>query len=79
MFFLVATILGLFVSKVMPSALRIEAMNYFNYVSIITLFDTISIIDGTLSFIWKWGILIAVGIVAYVIGVNKFYKKDLPL
>ena len=79
MFFLVATILGLFGSKVMPSALRIEAMNYFNYVSIITLFDTISIIDGTLSFIWKWGILIAVGIVAYVIGVNKFNKKDLPL
>lgn len=79
MFFLVATILGLFGSKVMPSALRIDAMNYFNYVSIITLFDTMSIIDGTLSFLWKWAILLVIGIVTYVVGVIKFNKKDLPL
>lgn len=79
MFFLVATILGLFGSKVMPSALRIDAMNYFNYVSIITLFDTTSIIDGTLAFLWKWAILLVIGIVTYIIGIHKFNKKDLPL
>lgn len=79
MFFLVATILGLFGSKVMPSAIRIEAMNYFNYVSIITLFDTMSIIDGTLSFLWKWAILLIIGIATYAVGVIKFNKKDLPL
>ncbi|MGN0960953.1 MAG: ABC transporter permease subunit [Christensenellales bacterium] len=79
MFFLVATILGLFGSKVMPSAIRIEAMNYFNYVSIITLFDTMSIINGTLTFLWKWAILLVIGIATYAVGVIKFNKKDLPL
>ena len=79
MFFLVATILGLFGSKVMPSAIRIEAMNYFNYVSIITLFDTMSIIDGSLTFLWKWAVLLVIGIATYVVGVIKFNKKDLPL
>lgn len=79
MFFLVATILGLFGSKIIPSAIRIDAMNYFNYVSLITLFDTVSIIDGSLTFLWKWAILIVVGIICYVLGVVKFNKKDLPL
>lgn len=79
MFFLVATILGLFGSKVIPSAIRIDAMNYFNYLSIISLFDTMSIINGTLTFLWKWAILVAVAIVTYVVAVIKFNKKDLPL
>ena len=79
LFFLVATILGLFGSKVIPSAMRIDAMNCFNYISLITLFDTNSIIAGTTTFIWKWAILLAVGVVAYIIGIKKFNKKDLPL
>lgn len=79
MFFLVSTILGLFGSEVIPSAIRIEAMNYFNYVSIISLFDTISIIDGTLTFLWKWAILLVIAGVTYTVGVIKFNKKDLPL
>ncbi len=79
MFFLVATILGLFGSQVIPSAIRIKAMNYFNYVSVITLFDTMSIIDGTITFLWKWIILIAIGIVTFTAGAIKFNKKDLPL
>lgn len=79
MFFLVATILGLFGSKVIPSAIRIDAMNFFNYVSLISLFDTISIIDGTLTFLWKWVILLVVGVVTYIIGIEKFNRKDLPL
>ena len=79
MFFLVATILGLFGSNVIPSAIRIDAMKMFNYVSIISLFDAISILDGTLTFLWKFAILIAIGIITYTIGVFKFDKKDLPL
>lgn len=79
MFFLVATILGLFGSNVIPSAIRIDAMKMFNYVSIITLFDAISILNGTLTYLWKFAILIIIGIVAYTIGVFKFDKKDLPL
>ena len=79
MFFLVATMLGLFGSSILPSIIRMDALNYFNYVSIITLFDPISILDGTTSFIWKFCILAAIGCVCYVIGSIRFSKKDLPL
>lgn len=78
-FFLVATILGLFGSKVIPSVVRLDALNYFNYVSLISLFDVISIIDGTLVFLWKLLILVVVGIVGYICGAIVFQKKDLPL
>ena len=79
MFFLVATILGLFGSSVIPSAIRIDAMKYFDYVSILTLFDTISILSGTTAYLWKFVILIAIGAVTYFLGIKIFDKKDLPL
>ena len=79
MFFLVATILGLFGSAVIPSAIRIDAMKYFNYVSIISLFDATSILSGSLTYLWKFAILIAIGVICYFIGIKKFDKKDLPL
>jgi ABC-2 type transport system permease protein len=78
-FFLVATILGLFGSPVLPSVVRLKALNYFNYVSIISLFDVVSITGDTLTFLWKWAILIVVGVICYVLGALKFEKKDLPL
>ena len=78
-FALVCTILGLFGSGVVPSAMRITVMDFFNYLSIITLFDTVSILDGTLDFLWKFGILFAVGVVTFIIGIFRFDKKDLPL
>ncbi len=79
MFFLVATMLGLFGSPVIPSVVRIGALNYFNYVSIISLFDVVSILDGTMDWIWKLVILIAIGLLGYILGDIKFKKKDLPL
>lgn len=79
MFFLVATMLGLFGSPVLPSIIRLEALNYFNYVTIISLFDVISIINKTGTFIWKFAILISIGLIGYVVGSIKFKKKDLPL
>jgi predicted membrane channel-forming protein YqfA (hemolysin III family) len=79
MFFLVATMLGLFGSPILPSIIRMEPLNVFNYVSIISLFDVVSILDGTTSFIWKGAILIVIGIVCYIAGSRKFEKKDLPL
>ncbi len=79
MFFLVTTILGLFGSKVIPSAMRIDAMNYFNYFSIISLYDCESIMSGSLTFLWKLAILLGIGIVTYIIAIFKFKKKDLPL
>ncbi len=78
-FSLVCTILGLFGSSVVPSAMRISAMNFFNYLSIITLYDTVSIMGGTLSYLWKFGILLAIGVVTFIIGIFRFDKKDLPL
>ncbi len=78
-FSLVCTILGLFGSAVVPSAMRINAMDFFNYLSIITLFDTASILSGGLNFIWQFGILFGIGIVTIVIGILRFDKKDLPL
>ena len=78
-FMLVCTILGLFGSNVVPSAMRIDAMNVFNYFSIISLFDTVSILNGTIDFAWKFAILAGIAIVTFIIGVFRFEKKDLPL
>lgn len=78
-FFLVATILGLFGTSIIPQIIRMEELNYFNYVSIISLFDVVSILDSTLTFLWKYAILIAVGVICYVIAFIKYKKKDLPL
>ena len=78
-FMLVCTILGLFGSSVVPAAMRIDAMNVFNYVSIITLFDTVSILNGGIDFLWKFAILAGIGIITFIIGVFRFDKKDLPL
>lgn len=79
MMFLVATILGLFGSQTFPQAMRIDSMNLFNYFSVISLFDVNSILGGSLTFLWKWTILIAIGVVTYIIGIIKFDKKDLSL
>lgn len=78
-FSLVCTILGLFGSEVMPTAMRISQMNFFNYLSIITLFDTNAILAGSLSYLWKFGILFAVGVITFIVGIFRFDKKDLPL
>lgn len=78
-FALVAAMLGLFGSPVIPSVVRLKALNYFNYVTIISLFDVISIIENTATFIWKFAILVAVGLLGYVVGSIRFTKKDLPL
>ena len=78
-FSLVCTILGLFGSSVVPSAMRIEPMNFFNYLSIITLYDTNEIMTGSTDFIWKFAILFGVGLITFIIGLFRFEKKDLPL
>ena len=78
-FALVAAMLGLFGSPVIPSVVRLDSLNYFNYATIISFFDVISIMDGTNVFVWKFAILAAMGIVGYIIGSVRFTKKDLPL
>lgn len=78
-FALVAAMLGLFGSPVIPSVVRLTALNYFNYATIISLFDVISIIDGSNAFILKFAILGIAGILGYIAGSIRFTKKDLPL
>lgn len=78
MFFLVSTILGLFGSDTIPEALRIKAMNFFNYTTIITLFDAEKILNGE-TYIFGLLILLGIALVTYTIGIIKFDKKDLPL
>lgn len=71
--------LGLFGSPVIPSVVRLDALNSFIYATIISLFDVISIINGTNVFLFKFIILIICGIIGYIIGGYYFTKKDLPL
>ena len=78
-FALVAAMLGLFGSQVIPKVVRLDALNYFNYTTIISMFDVVSIMDGTVTFIWKFAILAALGIIGIIAGSVKFIKKDLPL
>lgn len=78
-FALVAAMLGLFGSPVIPSVVRLESLNYFNYVTVISLFDVISIIEGSLAFVYKFVILGVLGIIGYLVGSVIFTKKDLPL
>ena len=40
-FALVAAILGLFGSKTIPSVVRLDSLNYFNYITIISMFDVV--------------------------------------
>jgi len=79
MFSLVATMLGLFGTPVLPSVIRLDALNYFNYASIITLFDVTSIVNSSTDYIYKFLILAGIGLLGYIIGSIKFTKKDLPL
>lgn len=78
MFFLVATILGMFGSTSIPAAMRIESMNLFNYMTIISFFDVTAILEGG-TYISGFLILIAIAIVTYAIGIIIFDRKDLPL
>ena len=78
-FALVAAMLGLFGSPVIPSVVRLDSLNSFNYATIISFFDVISIMDGTQTFLWKFIVLAVMGLVGYLIGSVRFTKKDLPL
>ena len=77
MFFLVATMFGLFCSEIIPSVFRMVAINFFNNVSIISIFDVVSILDGTWTFVWKLAILLVIGIIFYFVAIKKSNDKDL--
>ena len=88
-------ILGLFGNKVFVSVgVGVEAMNFFNYLSIFTLIDTESmsdfvkcainyegyeLLDGPLTWLWECLALFGIGGVFAFLGSLRFVKKDLPL
>ena len=84
-------ILGLFGNEVFVAVgIGVKAMSFFNYLSLFTLVDNssmsafakaISGYDVAISYnwIWKLGILIAIGAVFAYAGGRRFTKKDLPL
>lgn len=85
-------ILGLFGNKVFVSVgVGVEAMNFFNYLTIYTLIDTESMSEfakmatgaygGAWNFNWIWelAILLVIGGLLAFLGGFKFTKKDLPL
>ena len=57
----------------------VEEMQIFNYLTIISLYDTAAIADLNPIFIYKLFILIAIGIITTIVGIYYFNKKDLPL
>lgn len=78
-FFLVSAILGLFGSEVMPLALKISSMNFFNYLTIVSLFNVNMILEGNVIFYYLLIPLALLSVVTYLVGCIIFCKKDLPL
>jgi ABC-type transport system involved in multi-copper enzyme maturation permease subunit len=88
-----ASVLGLFGTKTFVSiGVGVSAMNIFNYMTIISLFNTESIdlfskwtvgqVDWSISNLnWIYGLvgLILIAIITTNIGMARFQKKDLPL
>ena len=84
-------ILGLFGNEVFVAVgVGVKAMGFFNYLSLFTLVDNSSMsafsksligVDVAISYswIWKLGILFAIGAFTAYIGGRRFVKKDLPL
>ena len=79
MYFVIATIMGMFGSPEMPNLIRMDSMNIFNYTTITGLFDGASIFADTTDFIPKLAVLFAIGFAGFIIGILRFNKKDLPL
>lgn len=79
-FFFICSILGLFGTKAIPGTIRINLMNFFNYLTIDSLFDPLSVMNGDwgLYFI-KLSALLGIAVVTYILGGLVFKKKDLPL
>lgn len=79
-FFFICKILALFGTDSFVSVgMGVEEMQIFNYLTIISLYDTAAIADLNPIFIYKLFILIAIGIITTIVGIYYFNKKDLPL
>ncbi len=74
------SILGLFGSSAIPGTVRISSMNFFNYLTIISFFDPLAVMNGEISVYWLKLIgLAAIIFLGYIASGIVFKKKDLPL
>jgi ABC-2 type transport system permease protein len=79
-FFFICSILGLFGTKAIPATVRIDAMGFFNYLTIDSLFDPIAVMEGNAFQYWfKLLWLLVIAGVTYTLGAVDFCHKDLPL
>lgn len=77
--FFICSILGLFGTSAIPGTVRIETMNYFNYVTILSLYDGLAVMDGDPIYWYKLIALVGIAIITYGFGIYYFDHKDLPL
>lgn len=78
-FFFICSILGLFGTKAIPGTVRIEAMDFFNKLTIMSLNDGMAVMNGDVIYWYKLIGLLAIALVTYVAGIIVFDHKDLPL
>ena len=78
--FFISKILGLFGSDLfMNMGVGIEPMNFFNKITMISFYNTESILDGSTDYIIQFIILIVISIVCFSTGTIWFTKKDIPV
>lgn len=78
-FFYVAAIIGLFGNSMMPSIIRIDSLNAFNYMTIMSFNDGVAVINNDPVFYYKLFGLLGIAIATYSLAIYRFDTKDLPL
>ncbi len=78
--FYISKILGLFGSDLfMNMGIGIEPMAFFNNITMISLFNTSSILDGSTTYLMQFAVLIIISITCFTVGAVWFTKKDIPV
>ena len=79
-FFFICSILSFFGSEALTPTIRIEAMGYFRYFTIMSLNNGVCVMNGNLTlFIIELICLLLISVGCYIGGIVIFNKKDLPL
>ena len=83
--FFLASMIGMFGSENMVNTgMGVEELSIFNKLTLMGFYDvdalsTIGTGSVNYDFVWKLGILLAIAVVTYIVGIVRFSKKDLPL
>ena len=63
----------------MPSTIRIESMNVFNYMSIVSFYDAEAVLSNSPVYWYKLIALVLIAVLTYGLSFLVFEKKDLPI